>query len=264
MTIRPTRAAAAALVILCLLREAAPAAEEGGGRIALLVTYKCRPEDRPSFRAHLLGPGSEHLAEWRRGGLLADHLLLFNVDVEHEAWDALLVARFDDWAQYERWKANERDFPAALAPAALRMTTSVSSSLSEVAWEGAMPARDPAPRSVFFARPYYFQDKAQYRRFFEAYNRPQLEAWLRTGAVTSYRVLMNQNPSGGTWGVLFIYEYPGWAAAHARDAVKEAVGPELEALPAWQLLGETKGAIRTSGRVTLAERLLPSRSRGDR
>jgi hypothetical protein len=257
VTIRRTRAVAAALAILCLLWEETPAAEAGGGRIALLVTYKCRPEDRPSFRAHLLGPASEHLGAWRRGGLLADHLLLFNVDVEHEAWDALLVARFDDWAQYERWKENERAFPAALAPAALRMTTAVSSSLSEVAWQGERPPRDPASRSIFFVRPYYFRDKGQYRRFFEAYNQPQLEAWLRNGAVTSYRVLMNQNPSGGTWGVLFIYEYPGWAAAHARDAVKEAVGPELEVLPAWALLGETKGAIRTSGRVTLAERLLP-------
>ena len=37
--------------------------------------------------------------------------------------------------------------------------------------------------------------------------------------------------------------------------MKEAVGPELRSLPAWELLGETKGAIRTSGRVTLAERL---------
>lgn len=65
----------------------------------------------------------------------------------------------------------------------------------------------------------------------------------------------DEDPSGGTWGVMLIYEYPGWGAAHARDDVKEAVGPELRSLPAWELLGETKGAILTSGRVTLAERL---------
>lgn len=253
---RRTRAAVAALVTLCLLAAgAATAAEAEAGRISLLVTYKSRPENRPAFRDHLQGPGLAQLNSWKAAGLFTDHLLLFNVDVEQEAWDALLLLHFDSWAQYARWKQNERASPAGLAPATLKLTSSISSSLSELAWHGTRPAPEATKTPVFFVRPYFFQDRNLYRRFFEAYNDPQLEAWLRTGAVTSYRVLMNQNPTGGTWGAMFIYEYPSWEAANARDDVKEAVGPELRILPAWELLGETKGAIRTSGRVTLAERL---------
>jgi len=253
---RRARAAAAALVTFWLLAAGgATAAEADAGRISLLVTYKCRPESRPAFRDHLQGPGLAQLAAWKTAGLFADHLVLFNLDVEQEAWDALLLLHFDSWAQYARWKENERTSPAGLAPFALKLTSSVSSALSELAWHGERLAADATKTPVFFVRPYFFQDKNLYRLFFEAYNAPQLQAWLRTGAVTSYRVLMNQNPTGGTWGVMFIYEYPGWEAAHARDDVKEAVGPELRSLPAWELLGETKGAIRTSGRVTLAERL---------
>lgn len=249
-------AGATAALAFCLLAPGAGnAAEAEAGRISLLVTYKCRPENRPAFRDQLQGPGLTHLAAWKAAGLFADHLLLFNVDVEQEAWDALLLLHFDSWAQYARWKENERTAPAGLPLATLKLTSSVSSALSDLAWHGARPPADATQKAVFFVRPYFFPDKTLYRRFFEAYNDPQLKAWLRTGAVTSYRVLMNQNPTGGTWGAMFIYEYPGWEAAHARDDVKEAVGPELRSLPAWELLGETKGAIRTSGRVTLAERL---------
>ena len=110
-------------------------------------------------------------------------------------------------------------------------------------------------RPVYFVRPYCYDDRPAYRRFFEAYNRPQFDAWLRAGAISSYRALLNQNPTGDTWGVLVIYEYPGWEAANARDSVKDAVAPELSAIPGWDLLGEVKGQIRRSGRVTLAERL---------
>ena len=256
MASRWTRGAAAGLATLGLIvTGAATAAGAEPGRISLLVTYKCRPENRPAFRDHLQGPGLGQLGAWKAAGLFTEHLLLFNVDVEQEAWDALLLLHFESWDQYARWKENERTAPAGLAPAALRLTSSVSSSLSDLAWHGARPPADATKKSLFFVRPYFFQDKTLYRQFFEAYNDPQLKAWLRTGAVTSYRVLMNQNPTGGTWGVMFVYEYPGWESAHARDDVKEAVGPELRSLPAWELLGETKGAIRTSGRVTLAERL---------
>lgn len=255
------RLRAVALLALALLAppQSATAADgEGPGRIALVLTYKCRPEDRPAFREHLAGPALSQLSTWQRDGYLADHLLLFNVDVNEDAWDAFLVLRFRGWPQYAKWKETERSHPAALTGVGLRFTTSISSALSELAWEGEAPAgRVSGVPAVYFVRPYYYKDKNLYRQFFEAYNAPQLAAWAREGAVRSYRVLMNQNPTGDTWGVLFIYEYPGWEAANARDDVKDAIGPELRKIPGWELLGETKGGIRTSGRVTLAERLGP-------
>lgn len=250
-----------ALALLSLSSTAATAAGgESTGRVALVLTYKCRPESRPAFRAHLAGPALSQLSAWQRSGLFADHLLLFGVDVNEDAWDAFLVLRFEGWAQYGRWKEMERDHPAALTAEGLRLATSVSSALSELAWEGAVPKGPPAgPPALYFVRPYYYTDKTQYRQFFEAYNSPQLDAWVREGTIRSYRVLMNQHPTGDTWGALFIYEYPGWEAANARDDVKDAVGPELRKIPGWELLGETKGGIRRSGRVTLAERLSTSR-----
>ncbi len=248
----------ALLVVVWLGAEARGGPTEGaaGGKIALVVSYRCRPETRPTFRDHLVDAGHTQLRAWQEGRAFAESLLLFNVDVNEDAWDALLVLRFEDWGQYGRWKQTERAFPAALSAQGLRLVTSVSSALAELAWQGSVPAAERSrEKAVYFVRPYYYDDKAAYRRFFEAYNRPQFDAWLRVGAISSYRALLNQNPTGDIWGVLLIYEYPGWEAANARDAVKDSVGPQLSALPGWDLLGEVKGQIRRSGRVTLAERL---------
>jgi hypothetical protein len=112
---------------------------------------------------------------------------------------------------------------------------------------------------VYFVRPYYFDDPNLYRKFFEAYNKPQFQLWLRDGALRRYWGLMNRHPTGGAWGVTLIYEYPGWDAAAGRDSLKDAAGPELRGDPAWDVLGQVKSGIRKSGRVTLAEALGRSR-----
>jgi hypothetical protein len=256
------RARAGRLALATLLFVLPPGAAFGApteklsGRVALVVSYRCRPDSRRAFREHLVSSGLPSLRAWEAAGAFVEHLLLFNVDVNEDAWDALLVLRFEDWGQYGRWKGIERTSPAALSADGLRLVTGVSSALSELAWQGRRPdAPGSREKPVYFVRPYYYDDKPAYRRFFEAYNRPQFDAWLRAGAISSYRALLNQNPTGDTWGVLVIYEYPGWEAANARDSVKDAVAPELSAIPGWDLLGEVKGQIRRSGRVTLAERL---------
>jgi hypothetical protein len=247
-------AALAALGTIAAL--AAPPPETS--TISLVVSYKCRPEKRPAFREHLAGEAATRLVAWQKERRLAEHLLLFGWDVSDELWDALLVLRFDSWGQYAQWKETERAFPAALSVEALALTSAVSSSLAELAWRGGAPeAKRPATAPVYFVRPYYYEDKDAYRGFFDAYNAPQFDAWLRVGAMNSYLALLNQNPTGGAWGALLIYEYSSWEAASARDELKDSVGPELRALRGWTVLGEVKGGIRKSGRVTLAERLSP-------
>lgn len=234
---------------------AAHGAEGKAGGIALVLTYKCEPRDRPAFREHLTGVTLPQLERWRAAGSFATQTLLFGLDVNEDAWDAMLLLEFANWKQYGAWKDIERTLPAALPPEGLRLVRTVSSALSELAWRGESGGKPATQRAVYFVRPYFYDDKVAYRRFFDAYNAPQLEAWLRVGAMRSYKVLLNQHPTGTTWGALFIYEYPSWEAAHARDDVKSVLAPELAALPAWELLGDLKGGIRRSGRVTLAERL---------
>jgi hypothetical protein len=187
--------------------------------------------------------------------------VLFGLDVNDELWDVLVLLRFDGWAQYRAWKEIEKDFPAGLDRSALELTTGVTSTLSEVGWEGSVPAeKRPAVKPVYFVRPYYFEDRAAYRAFFEAYNKPQFQAWLREGAINRYWAVLNQNPTGKAWGVQLIYEYPGWEAATGRDSLKAGLAPELKGNAAWDLLGELKDKIRSSGRVTLAEAIAARRN----
>lgn len=241
---------------LALLALAVPGSSGDGGPIALVLTYTCAPQNRPALREHLEGAGGLQLAEWRRQKKFAESLLLFGLDANDDLWDALLLLRFESWAQYWAWKEVERGFPAGLGKDALGLTSRVTSTLSELAWQGSAPSeKRPNGRPVYFVRPYYFDDPNLYRKFFEAYNKPQFQLWLRDGALNRYWGLMNQHPTGGTWGVTLIYEYPGWEAATGRDAVKDAAAPELRGDPAWDVLGQVKSGIRKSGRVTLAEAL---------
>lgn len=226
------------------------------GPIALLVTYKCPPQNRPALREHLEGAGGVQLAEWRKQKKFTESLLLFGLDAKEDSWDALLLLRFESWAQYWAWKEVERTFPAGLAKNARALTSAVSSTLSELAWQASAPQeKRPSGKPVYMVRPYFFKDRELYRKFFEAYNKPQFQLWLRDGALNRYWGLLNQHPSGNIWGVMLIYEYPGWEAVTGRDSVKGAVGPELRSNPAWDVLNDVKGGIRETGRVTLAEAL---------
>jgi hypothetical protein len=243
---------AAAFVMVALAIPGARAEEPA--RIALLTTYKCKPADRPALREYLEGPAATQIAQWRRDRKFDDSLLLFGLDVDDQLWDALLLLRFDSWSQYASWKDVEKNFPAGLTRSALELTSGVASTLAEVAWEGSVAAeKRKAVKAVYFVRPYYFDDRNTYRKFFDAYNKPQFQAWLREGAITRYWGVLNQNPSGHAWGVQLIYEYPGWEAATGRDSLKAGLAPELKGNAAWDLLGEVKDKIRSAGRVTLAE-----------
>jgi hypothetical protein len=248
--------------LLASIALASPAAlAQEPSRIALLITYKCPPADRPVLHEHLEGPGGTRLAEWQREKKFTDSLLLFGLDVNDELWDALLLLRFDGWPQYRAWKEVEKTFPAGLDRTALELTKGVTSTLSEVAWEGSVPAeKRPPVKPIYYVRPYYFEDRAAYRAFFEAYNKPQFQAWLREGAINRYWAVLNQNPTGKAWGVQLIYEYPGWEAATGRDSLKAGLAPELKGNASWELLGQIKDTIRSSGRVTLAEAIVPRRN----
>jgi len=221
-----------------------------------VLTYAVKPQDRPALRRYFLGAGGNRLSEWQQQGKYAESLLLFGVDVNQDLWDALLLLHFKDWDQYAAWKETERDFPAGLSGDVLALTTGVTSTLAELAWRGAPPAgRRPGKAPVYFVRPYYFTDRTMYERFFEAYNKPQFDVWLRESALSRYWALVNSNSSGGAWGVLLIYEYPDWEAASGRASLKGSVGDELRRIPGWELLGQLKSNVRQSGRVSLAEAL---------
>src|SRR5207247_2530557 len=67
----PRRAVLASLLASMTLAGPTALAQEPG-RVALLITYKCPPADRPVLREHLEGPGGARLAEWQREGKFTD------------------------------------------------------------------------------------------------------------------------------------------------------------------------------------------------
>ena len=85
--------------------------QKPSGRVALVVSYRCRPDSRPAFRQHLVSSGLTSLRAWEAAGAFVEHLLLFNVDVNEDAWDALLVLRFEDWGSTDGGRGSSAALP---------------------------------------------------------------------------------------------------------------------------------------------------------
>lgn len=243
--------ASAAVFAGASARAEAPA----GGPQSLLVTYRCKPADRPAFRNHLEQVELERLSAWKAQGWLTRAQILFNVYDDVDTWDAMLVMSFADYDDgVRRWQEIERTQPGGLDARGLALGEPVQTYSADLSWaEGDWGG----PGNVFYVIPYEYNAEAEYRDYVDGYVLPQVRGWMKDGALAGYRIYMNRNPVGRRWDSLFIYSYRDLHAFGRREAVLAEVREGLVNDARWKTLNEKKRNIRSEQDNVIAVALAP-------
>lgn len=243
--------ASAALLASAGARAEAPA----GGPQSLLITYRCKPADRPAFRTYLEQVELERLAGWRAQGGLERAQILFNVYDDVDTWDAMLVMSFADFDQgVARWQEIERTQPGGLDARGLALGEPLQTYSADLPWtEGDWGG----PGNVFYIIPYEYNAEGEYRDYVDGYVLPQVRGWMKDGALSGYRIYMNRNPVGRRWDSLFIYTYRDLHAFGRRETVLAKVREGLAGDARWKMLNEKKHNIRSEQDNVIAVALAP-------
>jgi len=224
----------------------------------ILITYSCRPTDRPAFRNFLATQESHMLDEQKAQGLLRGYQILFN-PVVTETFDALLILHLNGPAGVQRWIELERTSPGGLSPAGLRLATPLMTYFADLQWEG-QNASPPGENPVFYVIPYNYNSLDQYKSYVDAYVIPQVKGWMREGVLSNYSLYLNRYNVGPPWDALFIYEYRDLKAFGEREQTIAKVRDTLRSDPKWQHWSDIKGTVRTEDENTILEEIAPVHS----
>lgn len=249
-----------ALALLPLPAARVPGQEKGEGPASLFLTYQCKPQKRAAFRTHVAGPGVANFEKWKREGVYRDYLLLFSSFVNTAEFDLLARLDFEKYADIEKWKAIERTMPGGLSPEALALCSPTTAYLADLTWEGGPTPERNLAEAVYLVIPYHFEKgigKPVYKKYFEAYVKPQNDGWIAEKALSWWGVYLNQHNTGQPWDVLFLYEYQDIVGLARRDNVKEAVRKKLAEDPGWKTISDNKQSFRIEDQVIIADPILP-------
>lgn len=231
----------------------ARAQEKGDGPMSLFLAYRCAPERRAAFRAHMEGEGLRQLEAWKREGVFTGYAALFSSYVNASTWDMLLRLDFARYAQTDAWRAIERTRPGGLSPEALALCSPVSSDLADL-WLAA--AGGSGPRGAFLVVPYQMEvGKGDYKKYVEGYVKPQMDGWVEQKVLAGWSMYLNHHTAGAPWDSLLVLEYAGTAGLAQRELVKDGVRRRLAQDPAWKALSDSKQNVRSEGQVVVAEPL---------
>jgi hypothetical protein len=250
------------LLALLFLSVASPLcaadAVSGGGPLNLLITYRSQPADRPAFRAYLQSEYRSQLDKLRQQGVLKSYQILFNPFVSSGTWDSMTVLGFAHYSDTQRWKEIERTMPGGLTAKGLRLAKPVDTYSADLSWSGTAETPSDDRASVYYVIPYEYVALDPYRKYVDAYVIPQVQGWMRKGALASYRFFMHRFPVGPTWDALFIYQYRDLEAFGRRDEIIAEVRRTLVDDPVWKQFHDTKQSIRTETENTTTESLAAS------
>jgi hypothetical protein len=260
---RAGRMCAAVAAIVCALSGAfwtAPvsAQEKGEGPASLFITYRCEPANRPAFRQHMETVGVAQFEQWKREGAYKDYLILFSAFVNEgpTAPDMMVRLDFARYVDTAKWRTIERTSPAGLSAEALKLCTPKTTYFADLNYEGGpSPKRDMRKASYLWI-PYHLEKgigKPVYKKYFEAYVKPQNDGWLKDGALSWWGVYFNQHNTGVPWDMLFLYEYSDIVGLGRRDNVKEAIRAKLKEDPEWKKLSDNKQSYRWEDQVIVMD-----------
>lgn len=216
----------------------------------LFITYRCDAVSRVAFLKSLASESLPRLDAWKKDGVLADYVLLYNQFVDVDTWDAMVMVTFATYAQTDRWRAMERDFPGGLSAEQLKLGVPRNSYLADAAVAKGEPG--DRTKSIFVVIPYEYRERAEYLDFVRTYGVPQFDAWIREKVIANYTVFLNHHAPGKPWDVLLVFEYNGIEGLAKRDIVKQKVREQLALDPAWKLAAEVKKELRTEYEVVMA------------
>lgn len=229
------------------------------GPLALLVTYRCDPVDRPAFRNYLESNLAVRCEQWRSDGVIADYEVFFNWYVDEVTCDAMLFVRFEEYEDLARWKAIEAQAPGGLDPEGHALARPLVTSSADVVWNNPGERGKSGEESIFLLIPYEYHGLvSEYIDYVDGYVIPQMEGWVDAGVMPSYRILLNRFPTGDRWNSFLFLEYAGHGAFGLRKETKYAVRAELRKDAVWSDYSARKRAIRSEGEPVIADRIATS------
>jgi hypothetical protein len=231
--------------------------QERGPR-EILITYRCRPSDRPAFRDFLATQETRMLDKLKVEGTLSSYQMLFN-PVVTETFDALLILDFTNVAATQRWLELERISPGGLSPAGQRLATPQMTYFADLQWEGASPT-PPSAHPIFYAIPYSYNSLDQYKTYVDSYVIPQVKGWMREGVLSHYAIYLDRYNVGPPWDALFIYQYRDLKALGEREQTIAKVRTTLRSDPDWVHWNDIKSTVRSESENTILEEVSPSHS----
>jgi hypothetical protein len=198
----PLRILAAVAVASALARPTFAQGLPPSGPISLVIAYRAKPADRPALRAVMADAGVAQLERWKVQGVFADYDLFFSIlPAPGPTGDLTLILRFSHFTDLANWAKIEQTSAGGLPPAARTLAEPVSTDLADLDWERP-PTKGPHP-SLYVLFPYVLKtDTGTYRAYTTAKTVPQLDVWIKRGAITGFQMYMCHTESGGTWGSL--------------------------------------------------------------
>ena len=243
------RSLLAALAVLASLAVSAPsgllAQANGPGPVSLVLSYKASLQDRAAFRKTVETVVAPRFKAWKDAHIMASVQLLFTAAADTSGSDLTVILDFDRFSDLGGWLDIERTLPGGLPPEALRYVTAITSQVADGVAQGSGPQAKPES-GVFMVIPYTVTvDAGKYRRYVKEYTTPQMDAWVRSGVMASYRIFMNENPAEAPWGALLVLEYKGLDGLAQRETLKAKVRAQLASNPAWKAWSDDKTGVRT-------------------
>jgi len=228
------------------------------GPLTLLITYRCKPADRPAFRSYLRERGLARFEEWKKEGILDQAAVFFNWYVDNGTWDAMAMLQFRKYANVARWKAIEESMPGGLSSEGLALATPVNTASADIVWQGSRKdGKADHGDSVFLVIPYkYLVLVSEYKKYVDGYVIPQLDGWIEADVMETYKILLNRFPTGDRWGSMLLLEYKDLDAFGRRKQTKNRVRVGLRKVPTWKAFSDRKRTIRRELEPVITEMLM--------
>lgn len=232
----------------------APANVRDTGTTSLVLLYRCRPENRPAFRAYLQRTTLPRLRQMEQAGSLAHATILFSRYVDTDNWDALIFLQFSTPEAASAWSRVEAATPAALDAEGLGLVSAVSTYPLDLMQTG--KAATPAQHPVFLVIPYdYTVSPDEYIAYLRDYVQPQATGWIDEGVLESYDMFIGRDASGRPWSSVLLLEYKDDEAFGRRAAVINTVRAKLRGNPEWKAISDRKQSVRVERASILADEI---------
>jgi hypothetical protein len=193
---------------------------------------------------------AEKLHAWEQAGAISGAQLMdvvagersSNTVAPNSALGAVAIVEFADEAAFARWK---KMLSATDAPGPVVTPVDVLSRLN-------VTPRDSKAAVFLLAEYEIMAPPKRYHDYVKGYVMPQLEAWKKSGLITSAVMYATRNREGAPFHAMLVLEHRDAATFARRDAVKDESRNQLAADPAWKALSDVKATIRTEKFLTRA------------
>jgi hypothetical protein len=165
-----------------------------------------------------------------------------------------LVLRFNHFTDLAGWAKIEQIAAGGLPAAAQPLVESITSDLADLDW--ASPAARGPHDSLYVLFPYDLtSDPVTYKAYTTQKTVPQLDIWIKEGAITGYRMYMCHTESGGTWGSLLVMDYTGYKGLGSQTTVEPKVRDMLSKDLKWKAWLDRSMSLRTLRKPVIADKL---------